>query len=82
MVRKPVESGDEHLDASIRRDPSTESMSSLGGSVASSSDNTPNSNRELQAIICSLPEPDVNGIETGLDPTETSIDKPKCEGRK
>ena len=82
MVSKPVESGDERPDASIRRDPSTESMSSLGGSVASSSDDTPNGNRKLQAIMRSLPEPDVNGTETGLNPTEKSIDKSKCEGRR
>lgn len=85
MVRKPVESGDERPDASVRRDPSTDSVSSLGDSVASSRDGTPNGNRELQVIMCSLPEPATNGTETGLDPADKSTestDRSKCEGRR
>jgi hypothetical protein len=82
MLRKPVESGDKRTDASIRRDPSTESVSSLGGSVASSRDSTPNSNRELRVVMCSLPEPTTDSIETGLSPTEKPTDKSKCEGQR
>jgi hypothetical protein len=82
MLRNPVESGDKRTDVSIRRDPSTESVSSLGGSVASSRDSTPNSNRELRVVMCSLPEPATDSIETGLSPIEKPIDKSKCEGRR
>jgi hypothetical protein len=82
MLRKPVESGDERTDASMRRDPSTESVSSLGGSVASSRDGTPDGNRELQVVMCSLPKPATDGTETGLSPTEKPTDKSKCEGRR
>lgn len=79
MVRKPVESRDE------RRDPSTGSVSSLGDTVASSRDGTPNGNRELQVIMCSLPDSATNGTETGLDTTDKSTestDRSKCEGRR
>jgi hypothetical protein len=82
MLRKPVESRDERLDASMHRDPSTELVSSLGGSVASSRDGTPNSNRELRVVMCSLPEPATDSTETGLSPTEKPTDKLKYEGRR
>jgi hypothetical protein len=69
VVRKPVE----RLDARMRRDPSTGSVSSLGDSVASSKDGTPDGNRELKVILCSIPKPATHSTETALHPADRSI---------
>lgn len=69
----------------MHQDPLTALLSSLRGLVASSRDSTPNGNSELQVILCSLPEPTMNGTDTGIDLVDKSIeltDWSKYKGRR